>query len=275
MNGRMIDILIKNDNFSKEINTYNKIDELLEKDEVVYDGRVISLYEIDKILREKINYLKELTDVNNYVIDEVCLQKTCYYSKVDKMLFKVNVYSNSYKQVNLEFRIDLPSDVSSLTFRYSTNYDESRNRLKIIYRYYGMIISYSIKKCEDFYNKFILDNKDIIDELLFNCEEFYNVFNRDIEIGKELVQLINRYCLDFRFCFDLSKQTYNLEISFLDSNNNTYNLSEFDYFSSKKNETLKRISVNIDDLNPFFKNEIDKYYNSINYIDYKSYRRKK
>ena len=174
MNRKLIDILINDEIISKEIKTYNKIGEFLNKDNVDYDGRVISLYELDKILKEKMNYIKELTDINNYVIDKYYLKEACYYSKVDKFHFRINIYSNSKKEVDLGFRIDFDDYIDALTFRYPNNDDIFNDRKIIYYRFFGMTIRSRNVEREAFYNKFINDNEEIISELLSNIYEYYD-----------------------------------------------------------------------------------------------------
>ena len=295
MNKRIIDILIKNDSFSEEINTYNKIDEFLKKEEVIYDGNVISAYELDKILYEKMSYIRNLSNPSNYdVLEEEFLNMLkrvhLFDAKDDEEIEKIDIglsdvkygffsYWRSTKQSFAQYLFSISTNNSNrLLFSIFKCFDQDilyRDIVAVfsdIWKFYTKEIydSYYCEYISDYINKFILENKEILDKLFLAIQDIYSDTNKpNFYYATSFSDNIKSDDWNLKFVFDLINNNSCCNLSYISDEKFSDN-----YIKEKKRDILKRISINIDDLNPFFKNEIDKYYNSINYMDYKSYRRK-
>ena len=257
------------------------IDKYFSYDKVIYDGRVISLYDLDKIMNEKMDYINELCNFNNYVLKSDIISRKFGFVLHGNWL-EFNIADNGMLNINLYhpilirgiiFSCFLENDNISYKIRYcSLKHSDSMEELLMHITKNTFYDNEDEVVAKDFIENFIKDNEDILLEILNVIEDIYKE-------NSVIRQVIGVEGIKGELLFNLYSRTYSLNINFLDIKGgviyNLENLELNDYISNNRDELLKRVSVNIDCLNPFYRNEIDKYYNSINSIDYKCYRRKK
>ena len=265
-------ILVEND--IKRECVKEVIDEYLALDEIVYDGNFISLYEMDKILREKMDYLKDLCNPMNYISDnkviDVKFKKNSEYRYKYISDTRYNLLYDKYFCVDITINL-----YENLYIRmiFDKVYDELKCKI-LSYRDYDVLMLpdnfYETNEGEKIGSKFMEDNNEILLELLTILDNF-----------KEILDIKNKQCLVSRenvinLQFDIGSMGSKVSLDIL--GNNIENLKELGldgYFLSKRNDLFKKIGINIEELNSFYKNEVEEFYNSINNIDYKSYIRKK
>ena len=255
------------------------IDKYFSYDEITYDGNVISAYDIYSLITDKMNYIKDMCNFDNYVFNQ---------KEVNKILgkdfnYRPNIKINQDKSLFFEFNNFLcgrmlgfyvyfnDNDISYKLKRYfNKQYNYGGNYLDG-YFYNSKYTTLSYSEAERFIKIFINDNKKILLDLLTTINNLGG--NRD-----RYEQTIVGDDYKLKYIFSLIIKEAKLYLTFYDLKGHGYKLRELelvDYVNDNKEYILKRISINIDELDPFFRNEIDKYYNSINSIEYKYYKKEK
>lgn len=258
-------------NMNDQIKFYNDIDEYLKKEEVTYDGEIISAYDLNRVIECKEKYINELLNPDNYIIDKnklfsslnkafACINQEEEIDSLDIRFSEIgcgNYTYGTFNTYNYLFIIKTNNNIK-LWFRLFKDYHDGKYRHEVNLRNEnGFAYDNSL---HDFISSFVDDNHDILENLFFTIKEIYELLGFDsFEFNKISVEdTIESDDWKVEFLFDLRKGQrlcdlfYTGKCFFRDS----------DYLSEQKDEILKRIGVHIKDLNPFYQREIHRYYNA-------------
>ena len=250
------------------------IDKYLEKEEVVFNDKVISLYDLDNILKEKMSNIKEMCNYNNYTLKSDIINKAYGFVFSSENL-DFNIVDNGMLSIKLVHTILFSKVISfkcylennEIFYKISHCNLNSNSEIEQILMYIKYKKTYDFEQqniAKKFIESFIKDNRIILLNLLSFIENNYKGISH-------ISQYVYEDNLLMFFNFDLYSRTYTLN-TYFKNNEETYNIEELgllDYINDVRENLLKRISINIENLNPSYQSFIEEYYYSINSTNYK------
>jgi len=241
----------------------NKLDEILTSDEIKYDGAYISAYDLKNMINNKLKYLFEIIEKEETTIENINYQKRNIVQKILNLRKTVEL-----DKIFLDTKIDENCPKIEFLFqRYS--YDQRQDC--IVTEFYNAIIVFKSKESNEIKfisveqdkqeesKKFVNQNMLYISNIL-NAMEYYNEkYNITFSFNNINAQdqTFNFKNFNVNFNINHSLDIYitpiekNLKGAFYKNWLTKENL--IDYTNRNQDELLKRIPININELNSFYK----------------------
>lgn len=242
----------------------NELDEILNSDEIDYNGTYISAYDLKYMINNKLKYLFEIIAKEETVMKSINYQKRNIIQKILRL-------RRSIELDGIYLNTEIEENCQKIVFLFQ-HYSLSRNQEYIETEFYNSIIAFKSKDSNDEV-KFISTEKDKQEESkkfvnqnilyitdILNAMEYYNEkYNITFSLNNINVQNQIFKFKNFNIIFDIG-QSLNIYImpTSQDLNNSFYknwltkeNLT--DYINRNIDELLKRIPINIYELNPFYR----------------------